>query len=172
VASNRRTKLAGVSVNQPSFTLAPGAVQDVAVTLASVPPAGALYGAVEVIGLPTNAATRKGVVLGYRLLGTVRIVPAQPKYALTASAPKASQGTAVLPVRNTGNTIEPVTGTIRVKGASGTRNDNLDDVRILPGKQIYVPLGTRLAKGSYSMTVTLNQHGRKVLTLKKKFRVK
>ena len=54
-------------------------------TLNSAPSAGYLYGAMEVIGVPADAAKRKGVVLGYRLVGSIRINPAAPKYAITAS---------------------------------------------------------------------------------------
>ena len=75
VAPNRRGTLAGVSVSQSSFTLAPGAEQQVSATLTSAPSAGYLYGAMEVVGVPTDAATRKGVVLGHRLVGSLRILP-------------------------------------------------------------------------------------------------
>jgi len=49
-------------------------------------------------------AKRKGLVLGYRVVGAVRLLPAAPKAAITAGKIKASKGTAVLPVKNTGNT--------------------------------------------------------------------
>jgi hypothetical protein len=64
VEPDRKRVLAGVSVAQPSFTLAPGQSQAVGVTVTAVPAAGALYGALDVIGLPTNAEKAKGVVLG------------------------------------------------------------------------------------------------------------
>ncbi len=85
VSPNRRATLPGVSVSQSTFTLAPGAEQQVSATLNSAPSAGYLYGALEVVGVPTDAATRKGVVLGYRLVGSLRILPTAPKYGLTAS---------------------------------------------------------------------------------------
>ena len=72
VSPNRRATLPGVSVSQSTFTLAPGAEQQVSATLNSAPSAGFLYGALEVVGVPTDAATRKGVVLGYRLVGALR----------------------------------------------------------------------------------------------------
>jgi hypothetical protein len=173
VSANRRATLAGqIGVSKGSFTLAPGAEERVGVTLNSVPPAGALYGALEVVGLPADAATRHGVVLGYRVIGTLRIRPSVPKLDLVASAPKAVKGTAVLPVRNNGNTLDPVTGTITVKGAAGTRESALQAVRILPAKTINVPLGTKLTPGSYTATVTLRQKGKKALSIKKRFTVK
>ena len=61
-------------------------------TLGGAPAGGSLYGALEVIGLPRNAATRKGVVTGYRLIGALRYNPATPTYALTGAAAKVSKG--------------------------------------------------------------------------------
>jgi len=82
VSPNRRSTLPGVTVSQSKFTLKPGAETKVTATLSTAPSAGYLYGAMEVIGLPTDAATRKGVVLGYRLVGAIRINPAAPKYSI------------------------------------------------------------------------------------------
>jgi len=172
VSPNRRSTLPGVTVSQSKFTLKPGAETKVTATLSSAPSAGYLYGAMEVIGLPTDAATRKGVVLGYRLVGSLRVLPAAKKYSVTAGNVKASGGTAVIPVKNAGNTVDPVTGSVKVKGSAGTKNITVAAVKILPGKTVNLPAGTKLAKGSYTATVALKQHGKKALSLTKKFKVK
>jgi hypothetical protein len=78
----------------------------------------------------------------------------------------------VVPVKNTGNTLDAVSGTVSVKGARGTKNLAIAAVRILPGKSVNVPAGSKLAAGSYTAKVMLNQHGKKALTVTKKFRVK
>ena len=85
-------------------------------------------------------ATRKGVVVGYRLLGTIRVLPSAPKVSLVASAPKVTKGVAVIPVKNAGNTIDRVRAAYG-QGCRGTRNLTVPAVRILPGKRVYVPLG-------------------------------
>ena len=173
VSPNRKATLSSqFSVSPASFTLASGATQEVNVALTSAPPGGSLYGALEVVGLPADAATRKGVVLGYRLVGSLRILPAAPKVSLAVRNAKVSGKTAVLPVKNGGNTIDPVSGTLRVQGASGTRNFSIPSVRILPGKTVNVSLGKSLSSGSYTATLTLNQRGKRVVNLKKKFRIK
>ena len=79
VSVNRRATLPGVSV-EPALVHArrPGEAAHVDATLTAAPSAGALYGALEVVGLPADAATRKGVVLGYRLVGTIRVLPSTP----------------------------------------------------------------------------------------------
>jgi hypothetical protein len=173
VSANRRGQLPGVSVSEPTFTLAPGAEKAVAVNLNAVPAAGMLYGALEVIGLPADVATRQGVVLGYRLIGTIRVLPSQPRISLApARKARVTKGTAVLPVRNTGNTIDPVTGSARVRSSRGTRSLSLNTVRILPGKSINVPLGARLPRGSYAATVRLSQKGKRVVNVTRRFTVK
>jgi hypothetical protein len=172
VSPDRRTTLPGVSVSQTKFTLQPGAESKVTATLTSAPSAGYVYGAIEVVGVPTDASTRKGVVLGYRLVGALRVLPAMRKYSLTAGKAKSSGSTAVIPVKNAGNTVDAVSGSVKVKGASGTKNLTVAAVKMLPGKTVNLPAGTKLAKGSYTATVTLTQRGKRALSVSKKFRVK
>jgi hypothetical protein len=111
-------------------------------------------------------------VLGYRLVGTIRILPSAPMLSLVPGAIKASKGTAVLPIKNAGNTLDPVTGRISVKDSRGTRNTTVQAVKILPGGKVNLPLGSKLTKGSATAKVTLNQRGKKQLSLTKKFKVK
>jgi hypothetical protein len=172
VSVNRRATLPGVSVGEPTFTLAPGAERQVNVTLVAPPAGGALYGGLEVVGLPADVARRKGVVLCYRLVGTIRILPSTPTLRLVAGNAKVSKGAAVIPVRNTGNTIDQVTGSVSLRGARGSRNRSITAVRILPGKQVNVALGSGLARGSYRATLRLNQAGKRALTVTKRFRVR
>ena len=125
VSPNRRATLPGVSVDKASFTLAPGAEQAVTATLNSAPSAGYLYGAIEAVGVPTDLSKRKGVVLGYRLVGALRILPAAPKTGLTAGTAKAVKGTAVVPVKNTGNTLDAGQrhgARQELRGTSGSRS--------------------------------------------------
>ena len=171
-APDRRSSLSQVKVGAGSFTLAAGAEKKVAVTLTGAPAGGSLYGALDVTGLPVDAAKRRGVVLGYRLVGTLRLPPAQKRYGLTAGQVKRSGKAVVLPVTSTGNTIDAISGQVSVKGARGTLNDNVAGLRILPGKKANLVLATSVRKGSYSATVTLKQGSAKVLTAKRKFSVR
>src|SRR5262249_6472968 len=121
---------------------------------------------------PTDAATRKGLVLGYRVLSAPHILPSSPKASLTAGKPKATKGTAVLPIKNTGNTIDPATGPLSVKDRRGTRNMTLQAVKILPGNTISLPLGSKLTKGTVTAKVILKQRGQTAISMTKKFTVK
>ncbi len=171
-SASRKGTLPGVSVSAPSFTLAPGAAQDVAVSLGGAPAGGSLFGALEVVGLPTDADKRTGVVLGYRLIGSLRLPPAQKRFKLTAGRVKRVGSAVVLPVTNGGNTIDPISGELSVKGARGTLNDNVAELRILPGKKVNIELASGLKSGAYSATVTLEQGETKLLKAKRRFSVR
>jgi hypothetical protein len=172
VAPKRRGGLAGVSVSAPSFTLKPGEERDLTVNVASIPSSGVLYGALEVVGLPADVATRKGLVVGYRVVNAIRMLPSAPKPGVSAGTIKAGKGTASLPLKNTGNTLDAVSGKVAVKGARGTSNLSVASVKILPGKTINVSLGSKLAKGSFTAKITLRQKGKTVVNTTKKFTVK
>jgi len=174
VVPNRRAKISAMTVSASSFTLAPGASKTVDVALKSAPSKGSLYGALEVVGLPQDLAKSKGIVTGYRLVGAIRYNPATPVYKLKVGAAKVSgkPKKLTLSLRNTGNTVEPVSGEVRLKGSTGTRRASVKSTRILPGKSIAIPLlsASRLS-GSYTATVSLKQ-GKFKTTLTKRIKVK
>jgi hypothetical protein len=177
VSPNRRGTLPGVAVSESAFTLQPGAEKDLTVALQSVPSAGYLYGALEVVGLPTDVEKAKGIVTGYRLVSALRYSPATPTYSLKAGAVKTSgkgsKKALTVTVRNAGNTVAPVTGTVKLKGATGTKNGTVKSTKILPRKSVAIALASlrSLRAGSYTATVTLIQNKQKT-TLKKTIRVR
>jgi hypothetical protein len=80
----------------------------------------------------------------------------------------------VLQVRNRGNTVDPVGGSVDVSGSGGGRSAGISSERILPGKTINVKLlGLRgMRRGSYSASVTLSQAGRNMLSVTRRFRIR
>ncbi|MBE2314870.1 hypothetical protein DVA67_002695 [Solirubrobacter sp. CPCC 204708] len=172
VAPNRRSTLGGVRVSEGAFTLAPNQTREVDVALAGAPAGGSLYGALEVVGLPTDLEQRKGVVTGYRLVGALRYHAATKRYALSASSPKVSKDQLLLPVRSTGNTNAAVRATVEVKGATGTRRGSAR-AAILPGKRVSLNVlsAKTLRAGRYTVKATLRQ-GTLRTTVTKTLRVK
>jgi hypothetical protein len=157
---NRRSTLRGVTLSTTSFTLRPKAQRTVTVGL---PSSGELYGALEVIGLPPHAGSKRGIVTGYRLIGSLRADPATPVLELSAGKVTSSGSGAArvltLPVTNRGNTVRPVSGDVDLKGPLGTRSSHIGAVRILPRRTVDVSLGrTRgLAAGRYTASIELHQ---------------
>jgi hypothetical protein len=160
VSPNRRSTLSEVTLSEDEFTLAPNATRQVTVTLRD---GASLYGALEVVGLPPGADKSKGVVTGYRLVGPLRYHPAVPEYRLrTGSAKIVGRGKhreLTLRVRNSGNTITPVSGSIRLRGPLGTSRRSIKDTKILPGKTVRLPLmsARRMRAGRYTAKITLEQ---------------
>ena len=160
---NRRATLPGVVLGAQSFRLEGGEQRTVTVTLASLPSAGYLYGALEAIGLPPGAAQKKGIVAGYRLVGNLRYDPAVPQLRLTAgkvvTTGSGSGRALALPVTNRGNTVKAIAGNLDLKGPLGTRNTDIRSVRILPGKTVDVPLRSTkgLVAGAYTAKIELDQ---------------
>jgi hypothetical protein len=177
VSPNRRSTLPAIAVSEGAFTLAPKTNKQVTVTQQSAPAGGSLYGALEVVGLPSDIARRKGVVAGYRIVGAVRLNPATPTYSIKAGSAKvvASGETRMLALtlRNAGNTLEPVSGTVRLRGPLGTRQASVRATKILPGKSIALALVSvkGLPAGSYTAAVTLRQ-GSERINLSKRIRVR
>ena len=177
VSPNRRSTLAAVGISEQAFTLAPGATKDLNVTLKSAPAGGYLFGALEVIGIPSDIAKRKGVVTGYRLLGPLRYNAPTATYGLKAGTPKVSgkgsKQALTLAVRNTGNTLSPVGGTLRLKGPLGTKNLSIKATKILPGKSVSLALahGSSLRAGSYTATISLVQN-KKTTSITKRIKVR
>jgi hypothetical protein len=177
VSVDRRHTLGGVTLGVQRFSLAPNATRDVTVTVHGVPASGAEYGALEVIGLPAGASKQKGVVAGYRLISSLRLDPAKPLLSLKPGSAKLAGTSAarrlVLPVRNAGNTIQPVSGTVSLKGPLGTTQRTVAALRILPGKTVDVQLSTRksLTAGAYTAKVKLTQ-GTQTTSIARTIRVK
>jgi hypothetical protein len=177
VAPDRhRTLLSRVGVSARSFTLAAGGRRTVAMTVKSVPASGSVYGAIETIGLPGGPRKKSGITAAYRLISSLRLNPpaARRRLAVHAAAPRLSGSAIVLPVKNTGNTISPVSGDVRIKGATGTRTATVRARSILPGSTVNVALGSAkgLPAGTYTVSVTLTQNGKKVLRSSRRLRLK
>jgi hypothetical protein len=170
VSPNRRSELRGFDISDTSFTLDPGDAQVVTVTATT---ARERYGALEVIGLPPDADKRKGLVVGYRLIGSLRMDPAEPVLRLKTSSVKLSHKQLVLPVTNRGNTVQPVSGEVALKGPLGTRRTSIHSIRILPRHTVELPLmsAKHLPAGRYKATIDLEQ-GKETTTVKRDVRVK
>jgi hypothetical protein len=174
VAPDGRKTLAQIRLSATAFTLAPGEARSISATLPARPGSGSLYGAIDVLGTPQGARPRNGILARYRLLGGLRLNPAaaQRRLRVRVGAPRPDGKGVVVPVRNTGNTVEPLTGSARIVGATGTLRATIAAQRILPGGLVDVRVRRgRLQAGRYTAAVTLRQGGRTVATVSRSFRL-
>lgn len=177
VAPDRhKTLLSRLGVSARSFTLAAGARKSVAMNVKSLPGAGSLYGSVETIGIPVGPVRKNGITAAYRLISTLRLNPpaAKRRLAVRAAKVRVSGSVIVLPVKNTGNTVSPVTGDVRIKGASGTHTGTIAARPIIPGATVNLGLGSTrgIPAGTYTVSVSLKQDGKRVLKTTQRLRVK
>lgn len=173
VSPNRSTTLrSSVKVSAASFTLAAGAKRSVTLSLAKKPSGGSLFGALEVVGAPTSKPSGNGITAKYRLISSLRLTAAKPRHGVRVGDARVSGGSAVVAVRNTGNTVDPVAGSVRLTGPRGTVNATIAAVRVLPGALVDLKLSSTsaLPKGTYTATISLTQGGAKVATAKRTFK--
>ncbi|MDP2712469.1 MAG: hypothetical protein Q8O56_14740 [Solirubrobacteraceae bacterium] len=168
----RRTLARQLRVSPATFTLPAGQRRTVSVRLLRTPPRYSLYGSLEVIGTPP--AARRAIRPRYRLIAGVRLNPPAARRVLRVrSGQVRSNGRrTVVALRNAGNTVMPVTGSVRIVGGTGTVRTTIAPARILPGATVDVNLRSgRLLGGRYRATITLRQGGRAIVSTRRSFTV-
>jgi len=166
VVPDLRTSLSHwVRPTSRSFTIRPGQRRPITLRMYHRTRSGSLYAGVDVFGKPTNTRGRKGIIPQYRIVSKLRLNALRKRYRLRTGAAQLRGGQIILPVRNLGNTIDPIGGTYRISGPS-SRSGTAAAIAALPGKLIALNLGaTRgLRKGRYTIAATVTQAGRRVNT--------
>ena len=74
-------------------------------------------------------------------------------------------------MRNTGNTLDPVGGTVRITGPTA-RNATIPQVGVVPGQVVYLKGGSpaRHEPGNYTATWSITQGGKRY-TARRTFRL-
>jgi hypothetical protein len=174
VSANRARKLRGVSLSATRFSLAPNARRSVTMTLRSS--RSSLFGALEFVGKP--AKKRRGINVAYRLVSSARFNPATRRYSVRAGSARAvgrgGSRALTLLVRNAGNTVDPIGGSVTVSGPGGGRSGTITAVRILPGKLVAVRAASLagLRRGKYTARFSLTQGGQRRASVTRTFRIR
>jgi len=163
IVDPRATLSKYVRATSQSFVIGRGVKRPVSFRMLRGTGSGSLYGAVDVVGKPTNTKGRKGIIPNYRLISKIRLNAAKSKqrYRLRTGAAQVRSGAVILPVRNLGNTIAPIAASFSISGPSA-RNGNAPAIAALPGKLIGLNLGAArgMKKGRYTVTARVTQAGR------------
>jgi hypothetical protein len=165
-----------IRVSASAFTLAAGKRRTIKLTLRSKPSRGSLYGSLDIVGTPPKKSQPKsGIIASYRLIGSLRLDPpaAARRFKLTSGRARVSGRTAVVAIRNAGNTVAPLSGSWSISGKGRTIKGTLPSRRILPGTIVEVPLGSvkGLAKGTYRVRAAFFQNGKPVLVARPSLKV-
>jgi hypothetical protein len=168
-----RTLTRLVRMSPSSFTMSAGSRRTVRLTLRRHAPGGSLYGALDVSGVPRGVRLPNGITPRYRLIGSLRLNPRKPRARVRGGAlrvtGRSGRHAILLPVRNVGNTVAPISGRVVLRGPSSERPNVLTPVRVVPRRLVTMTLGTYRGllrgqrPGRYRVSITLSQSGRTIL---------
>ena len=163
VNANFRVSLSRyVSARQSSFRLPAGASKSVSIRQRRRPPGGSLYAAIDVLGKPRNAKARNGIIPNYRVVGRLRANPTRKRVSLRAGRigyiGRGSERQVVIPIRNTGNTLDPIGGSVTFTGPTGKTNA-LKAITPIPGQVVNLIGGhiSTFKKGKYTARWSITQ---------------
>jgi hypothetical protein len=170
VADPRSNLTRYVRATTRSFTIGAGVKRPISFRM--VRRLSSLYASVDILGKPTNTKGRKGIIPNYRLISKLRLNPAKKTYKFRTGAAQVRSGAIILPVRNLGNSIDPIGGTFRLSGP-GTKSGNMAAIAALPGKLVGLNLGSTrgMKKGTYTVNATVKQ-GNKSTNVRTSFRIR
>ena len=118
---------------------------------------------------------RNNIIPQWDLVGRLRLHPKTKRPNLRVGATdvvgRGNGRSLILAVRNIGNTLDPVGGTVRITGPTG-RNATIPQVGIVPGQVVYLKGGglSGMKGGNYTATWTVT-HGGKRFTAKRTFKL-
>jgi hypothetical protein len=163
VAPNYRANLTPyVVASKRSFRLGAGRSRTVTIRVRRTPPHGSLYAGLEVFGKQLHKRARNGIIPQYRIVGRVRLNPRHKRpNARIGTANLVGRGkgrTLILQVRNTGNTLDAVSGTANITGPM-TKTVNLTPASIVPGQVVFVKAlnVSGMKRGFYHVRFNLTQ---------------
>lgn len=164
VAPNRARALSDVKLSATSFTLAAGAHRAVGLSYTGKAGGASQYGCIEVTGVPQSRSAR-GITVAYRLISTLRLNPSRKSFKAQVTSLGATgrgkHSLLAIMLHNSGNTVEPIGGTVRLQGPDGSSTDRLRAVRIVPGASVRLTLQSlaKTASGAYTASVQITQGG-------------
>lgn len=151
-----------IAAKASSFNLAAGASRNVSIVQRRRPPGGSLYAAIDVLGKPRHAKARNGIIPNYRIVGRLRANPASKRVSLRAGRigyiGRGSGRQVVMPIRNTGNTLDPIGGSVTFTGPTGKTNA-LKAITPIPGQVVNLIGGhiSTFKRGKYTARWSITQ---------------
>lgn len=151
-----------VRATRRAFILRPGVRVPLRFRMVRMPKGRSLYGNVDILGKPTRKKGRRGIIPQYRLVSALRLHPRKKRFKLRTGRAQIRSRAFILPVRNLGNSIEPVSGTYKLSGP-GSRSGRIKGVSVVPGRLVGLNLGSTrgMRKGVYRVQAVLTQGGKR-----------
>jgi hypothetical protein len=175
VQANLRASLSPyVRASPQTFDLRPG-TRSIKLNMRRMTSSGSLYGGIQVFAKQKKKKARNGIIPQYNVIGRLRLNPVRKRPNLRVGATdvvgRGNNRSLILAVRNTGNTLDPVGGTVKITGPTG-RNATIPQVGVVPGQVVYLKGGALrgMKAGNYTATWSITQ-GTKRYTAKRTFRL-
>ena len=153
-----------VRASPQTFTLKAGE-RRVSVNMRRMTASGSLYAGFQVFAKQAKPK-RTGIIPQWDLRGKMRLNPSRKNPNLRIGATdvvgRGNNRSLILAVRNTGNTLDPVGGTVRITGPTA-RNATIPAVGIVPGQVVYLKGGALrgMRGGNYTGKWTVTIGGKK-----------
>jgi hypothetical protein len=175
VALNKRASLRPyVRAYPQTFTLKPGS-RTVRLRMIRTTATGSLYGGIQVFAKQVKVKARNGIIPQWDLVGRLRLNPVRKrpnlKLGSTRVLGRGNNRSLILEVRNTGNTLDPVGGSVKITGPTG-RTATIPQVSVVPGQVVQLKGGALkgMKRGNYTATWSITQ-GSKRYTTRASFRL-
>jgi hypothetical protein len=175
VVLNTRASLSPyVRASPQTFTLKPGE-RRVSFNMRRMTASGSLYAGFQVFAKQAKPTRRNGIIPQWDLRGKMRLNPSRKNPNLRIGATdvvgRGNNRSLILAVRNTGNTLDPVGGTVRITGPTA-RNATIPAVGIVPGQVVYLKGGALrgMRAGNYTATWNVTIGGKR-FNVKRTFRL-
>jgi hypothetical protein len=175
VSINKRANLSPYVVGSPkSFTLKPGS-RKIKLRMRRMTHSRSLYGGIQVFARQKKRKATNGIIPQWDLVGRLRLNPKRKRPNMRVGATdvvgRGNNRSLILAVRNIGNTLDPVGGTVKITGPT-SRNATISQVSVVPGQVVYLKGGSvrGMKRGSYTATWSITQ-GSKRYTAKRTFKL-
>ncbi len=169
VVLNTRASLSPyVRATPRTFNLPPGE-RRVTFNMRRMTASGSLYAGFQVFAKQVKAKARNGIVPQWDLRGKLRLNPRSKrpnlKLGTTRVLGRGNNRSLVLEVRNLGNTLDPVGGSVNITGPS-PRNATVPQIAVVPGQVVQLKGGSLrgMRAGNYTATWTVTHGGRRWTT--------
>jgi hypothetical protein len=163
-----------VRASPQNFTLGPGQ-RTVTLNMRRLTSSGSLYGGIQVFAKQAKPTARNGVIPQWDLVGKLRLNASRKRPNLRVGATdvvgSGNNRSLILAVRNIGNTLDPVGGTVAITGPTA-RNATIPQVAVVPSQVVYLKGGALrgMKAGNYTATWTVTM-GSKRFTVKRTFKL-
>jgi P pilus assembly chaperone PapD len=165
VANGRANLTPYVRASPSTFRLKPGS-RTVTLKMRRMTRSGSLYGGIQVFARQVKKKARNGIIPQWNVIGALRLKPKKKRPSLklgsTRILGRGADRKIILEIRNLGNSISAVTGSVAITGPT-PRNATTQPATIVPGQVVQIQGGSLrgMKAGNYTATWNVTQDNKR-----------